>query len=79
MAKVNVNGKKKCIPPTVEGTTKLQGKGCRCIILIQGRKEMTTITPFTNEERIPKNLSDLLMITQFISRGVENQLFVLEF
>lgn len=41
--------------------------------------EMTTVIPFTNEDRIPNNLTDLFMIIQFISKGAEIQLFVLEF
>lgn len=32
---------------------------------------------FTNEDRIPKNLDDLLMITQLISRGSGIRVFVL--
>ena len=63
MAKANINGKRECFPLLVEGTTKLQSKGYRCIILQQGREEMRTIIPFTNEDRILKNLSELLIIT----------------
>lgn len=48
-------------------------------ILLQGRKEMVTIIPFPNEDRIPENLRDLLMITQFISRKAGIHFFVLEF